>query len=211
LFSARDDSGAAVVTWRELAAPVSGVGREGGPVIQSGRVRVGRDGRVELTHVERPADRSAVSGAAYRRGRAYTSDAWGDGCERALATEAKGSLTSLSLLCQPRAAGGPRHARVTAATIAAPGSLDGCNVFIETPADSGASWTAYTSDDGRRLGSARLEPGAWNAAAVNSTMYYLTDGGGGTARARTTLHAVDLQSGATRWQTAVRGPSAPRP
>lgn len=211
LFSAADDTGSVVVTWKEIAPPPSGVGREGGAPLQSGRVRVQRDGRVDLTHAELPADRSVGTGASYRRGRAYTADAWGGGCLRALATEPKGPLTSVSLLCQPGAAAGPRHELATAATVAATVSLDGCSVFLETPGDSGSSWTAYAAADGSRLGSVRHEPGAWNAATVSGTLYYLTDGAGGTGPARTMLHAVDLQSGVKRWETPVRGPSARRP
>lgn len=211
LFSAADHNGAVVVNWREVGPPPSGVGREGGPAIQSGSVRVTRDGRVDLTHSEQSLDRSAGAGAAYQRGRAYTSDSWGDGCQRALVTEATGQLMSVSLLCEPRAAAGPRHELVTAAAVAATVSLDGCSVFIETPAVSGASWTAYAAADGSRLGDVRREPGAWNAAILDGTLYYLTDGRDGAGPARTTLHAVDLQSGMKRWDTAVRGPSAQRP
>jgi hypothetical protein len=203
LFSVGDGGDGLIVQWRDVAPDVGEAQRDIGPTTRAGGIRVLRDGRVqELPATEQTRDLTAAAAPSYQRGSESTSGPWSVGdCSRGLTVE-HGGDDVLRLMLR-----GIDKELMRARSIAATVSIEGCSVFVETTsADGQPLWTAFSSGTGERLGTVRREPGAWNPTVISGTAYYLVDVI--ENEPRTLLRAVDLGTGAKRWELPVRARSS---
>jgi hypothetical protein len=202
IFSVSDGNDGLTVQWRDVAPETGEAQRDVGPTIGAGGVRVLRDGRVEqLPATEQTRDLTVAAGPSYQRGSESTSGSWSIGdCSRGLTVE-HGGDDVLRLMLR-----GTDKELMRARSIAATVSIEGCSVFVETTSAEGQPlWTAFSSGTGERLGTVRREPGAWNPTVVSGTAYYLVDVT--EDEPITLLRAVDLRTGAKRWELPVRARS----